>query len=238
MSILSRLIDRAASRLIWLRSLWWNLAHRRHVDRALDDEVRSYIELLAAEYERGGMSAEEARRAALVAAGGIEPVKEATRDAWAGDAVANAGRELRYAVRSLRRSPGFLVIATATLAIGIGGATAVFTVIKGSLMRPLPAVTEASRLVTIMISEKGKTFDEVSYPDYLDLRSRSTTLSGVAGFDGTSMSFGDAGARERVWVSFVTDDFFSVLGVRPAAGRLNGGEGLVGAARRGGRDGA
>src|SRR5881396_2143652 len=100
MSILSRVIDKGASRLTWLRSIWWNLARRRHVDRALDEEVRSYVELLAAEYERGGMGAAEARRAALVAAGGIEQVKEATRDAWAGDAVANAGRELRYAVRS------------------------------------------------------------------------------------------------------------------------------------------
>jgi hypothetical protein len=137
-----------------LRSLWHNLVRRERAEQALDDELRAYVDLLAAEYERSGMTPALARRTALVDSGGIEQVKEATRDAWAGNAFATGARELRYALRSLRRSPAFLAIAIVTLAIGIGGATAVFTVIKASLLRPLPAAAEPDRLVTV---EQGPT---------------------------------------------------------------------------------
>lgn len=124
--------------LAWLRSLWGNVLRRDRAEQGLDDELRAYVDLLAAEYEQRGMTPPEARRAALVATGGVEQVKESTRDAWAGNALATGIRELRYALRTLRRAPGFLAIAITTLALGIGGATAVFTVIKGSLLRPFP----------------------------------------------------------------------------------------------------
>src|SRR5882672_3332667 len=91
-----------------LRSLWWNLVHRDRVNEALNDEVRSYVELLAAEYERNGMAPSLARRAALIDTQGVEQVKEAARDAWIGNSLATAARELRYALRSLRRSPAFV----------------------------------------------------------------------------------------------------------------------------------
>src|SRR5690242_17865854 len=103
----------------WLRSLWANLVHRDRVDASLDAELHAYQDLLAAEYERRGLPADDARRAALVEIGGLAQVKESTRDGWAGHALASAERELRYTWRSLRRSPGFLVVVTFVIALGI-----------------------------------------------------------------------------------------------------------------------
>src|SRR4030095_16797914 len=155
----------------------------------------------------------------------IEAVKDATRDVWVGNAIATFSREMRYALRTLRRAPAFFCVAVGTLAIGIGGATAVFTVIKGSLLRPLPAVADPGRLVTIERVDPTRAATEsgypvFSYPDYSDLRARSTALSGIAGFDGTSMTVKDSSGSAREWVSFVTANFFAVLGVRPVAGRV------------------
>lgn len=174
-----------------LHCLWWNLAHRRSVNDALDDEVRSYVDLLAAEHEKNGMTPPMARRAALVETRGIEHVKESTRDAWVGDTLASTTRELRYALRSLRRSPAFVAIAVATLAIGIGGATAVFSAINASLLRPIPAVAVLNQLISLERVLPNNALDEISYPDYLDFREQTTTLTGLAAYDGTSMGLDD-----------------------------------------------
>ena len=203
-----------------LRSLWWNLVHRDRVNEALNDEVRSYVDLLAVEYESNGMAPSLARRAALIDTRGIEQVKEAARDAWIGNTFTTATREVRYAFRSLHRSPAFVVIAVVTLAIGIGGATAVFSVINASLLRPLPAVAEPNRLISVERVAPDKTLDDVSYPDYLDFRAQTATLTGLAAYNGTSMAIEDRAGSSRTWVSYVSDNFFSVLGVRPALGRF------------------
>jgi predicted permease len=208
------------SLIAFLRSLWRNLASRTRVERQLDDELESYVQLLAVDHERAGMTAEAARRRALVETGGIEQVKEATRDVRAGHMLGALSRELRYAVRTLRRAPGYLAIAIAILGIGIGGATAVFTVIKASLLRPLPAVADPDDLVTVERVQPTITVAEFSVPDTRDLNERTTTLTGIAGFNGTSMSLETPNSAEREWISFVTENFFEVLGVRPAAGRL------------------
>ncbi|HEX6629733.1 MAG TPA: ABC transporter permease, partial [Gemmatimonadaceae bacterium] len=215
------------------RSLRRNLLHRQRAEAALDEELRAYVQLLADEYERAGMTPEQARRAALVDTGGVTQVREATRAEWAGNALATAARELRHALRSLRRSPAFVAVAITTLALGIGAATAVFTVIQASLLRPLPAVAEPHRLVSVEVVQGTRGDLDVSYPDFRDLRDRSTSLAGLAAYNGTSMAVEDTtGAATRAWVSYVSDDFFTVLGVGPAAGRLfhagptgSGGEG-------------
>jgi putative ABC transport system permease protein len=219
-AIVSGVMDAVASAVTWLRSLWWNLARRNHVEASLDAEVREFVDLLTSDCERKGMSPADARRAALVRTRGVDQVKEATRDAWAGSTISTAQRELRYALRTLRRAPRFVTVAVITLALGIGGATAVFTVINGSLLRPLPGVAIPRELVTVERMQNMRMIDELSQPDYLDLRARTTTLSGIAGYNGGSFALGEPGAVNRVWVSFVTANFFTVLGVRPQLGRV------------------
>lgn len=202
-----------------IRSLWWNLLRRDRVDAALDDELRAYVDMLAAEYERAGMEPAAARRRALIETGGVDQVKEATRDVWLGDAIARLARDVRYALRGLRRSPAFCAVAVATLAIGIGGATAVFTVVSGTILRPLPAVREPERLVSLERVQPTVVLDEFGWPEYRDLRAQTTALSGVAAFNGTSLSMRLRGDTTRAWVSYVSGDFFSVLGVEPMLGR-------------------
>lgn len=208
--------------LAWVRSLRWNLFRRADVEAALDEELGAYVELLASEYERSGLSKSAAHRRALIDAGGVEQIKESARDAWAGAALATLARELRDAFRSLCRSPGFVTIAVATLGIGIAGATAVFTIVNAELLRPLPGVTDPARLVTLERVQTTATLDDFGYPDFLDYRDQSRALAGLAAYNGTPVSLSDRSGTRKAWVSYVSGDFFSLLGVRPALGRLLG----------------
>ena len=203
-----------------LRSLWRNLLRRRRAEHALDAELRAYIDLLAAEHERNGKSPQAARRAALIESGGIERVKELSRDSWTGNVVVVAVRDVHHSLRSLGRTPVFVAVAIATLGVGIGGATAVFTVVNGVLLTPLAGVVDPDSLVTVERDQNGRAIAEFSFPDYRDLRDNATSLAGLAAFNGTSMELEDAAGSIDTWVSYVSDDFFSVLGVRAAAGRV------------------
>lgn len=204
-----------------VRSVWRTLTQRSRAERALDDEVRAYVELLAVEYERAGLAPSDARRRAFVETGGIEQIKEATRDVWLGNGITNGARELRFALRSLRNAPVYSLVAVAILAIGIGGATAIFTVIKGSLLQPLPAVARPAELVSLEPTKGDALLYDFSYLDYRELRDETRSLSGLAGYDGTSMRVEDRwGPRTSVWVSYVTGNFFPVLGATPSIGRL------------------
>src|SRR5574338_697298 len=140
-SILSRL-----SRLVR------NTFTRSHVERDLDADVRAYAELLAAEKVRGGLREPEARRAALVELGGIEHVKDEVRDVRAGALLDTTARDVRYAVRTLARRPGFTVVAATALALGIGATTAIFSVVNGVLLRPLP-YRDPESIVAVMHDE-------------------------------------------------------------------------------------
>ncbi len=203
------------------RNLRSSLFGRDMRDAALDDELRVYVDQLADRYERDGLSRDDAYRAALLATGGVTQVKEATRDAWLGHHLHACARELRYALRSLRRAPTFVTIAILTLGLSVGGATAIVSVISAVLLQPLPAVTKPEELFSVeRVNAKGE-LDDVTYPDYLDFRDRATTIAGLATYDGTSLTIDDARAgRGHVWVSYVSDNFFSVLGVRASAGRV------------------
>ena len=137
-----------------------------------------------------------------------------------GASLVATAREFRYALRSLRRSPAYVITAVATLAIGIGGATAIFTVINATLLRPLPAVIEPDRLIGADQILASTTIGSFGYPDFQDLHDETKSLSGLAAYDGTSTILHDTGGSTQVWVSYVSGDFFSVLGVTPARGRL------------------
>jgi predicted permease len=137
----------------------------------------------------------------------------------------DARRDLVHAARLLRRNPVLTITATLSLAIGIGASTTIFTVANAILLQPAAGLAEPSRLVDIGSSRGGVGFGLISYPNYLDIRQRATTLDGVYAYSRfpQAMSVGGAGlGAESIFGSVVTVNYFTVLGAVPAAGRLFG----------------
>jgi predicted permease len=131
-------------------------------------------------------------------------------------------QDSRYALRLLRRSPGFTTVAALSLAIGIGANTTIFSVANALLLRPLPGLTNADRLVDIGRTQNGRGFDTTGYPNYRDVRERTTTLSGVYAIrlEPQVMSLSAARGADRVYGTMVSGNYFAVLGTRAVHGRL------------------
>ena len=131
-------------------------------------------------------------------------------------------QDVRYAVRLIRRSPLFAATAILSVAIGIGANTTIFAVASAMLLRPLPGVQDRPRLVDIGRTQDGEGFDNSSYPNFVDVRARVTTLTDVYAMklEAQPMSLGGADGAERIYGTLVSANYFTVLGVTPAAGRL------------------
>ncbi len=127
--------------------------------------------------------------------------------------------DIRYAVRVLLKNPTFTAIAVASLALGIGANTTVFSWMKGILFRPLPAVEASEQLVVVASRSLSGSYTSTSYPDYLDMRDASEGLDGLIAFEMSPMSMSDGREARRVYGSIVTGNYFDVLGIRAALGR-------------------
>jgi hypothetical protein len=127
--------------------------------------------------------------------------------------------DLRFAIRSLRRQPGFVVVALATLALGIGTATAMFTVVNGVLLRPLP-FRDPARLATVLIEGAGGGIFPLPDADFLALRQAPPAFQHVAVYSPSTFNLTGAGAAEVVRAAWVSGDFFTTLGLRPQIGRV------------------
>jgi predicted permease len=200
-------------------------------DRELAREVGAHLELLEDDLIRRGATPADAAAAARRAFGGVEQAKEQQRDmrsfAWLED----ARRDLRFALRSLRRSPGFAAVAILTLAVGIGATTAIFSLIDGLLLRPLP-VRQPGELVLFgrarnwgVVSGLARNYDVFSYPQYLYFRQNNRWLpGGIAAVSSwqSPVRFRAGGEPSMANGMLVSGNYFSVLGVAPAAGRVLG----------------
>ena len=134
----------------------------------------------------------------------------------------NVRQDVRFAWRLLRRSPVFTVTAALSLALGIGANTTIFSIANALMLRPLPGLADPGRLVDVGRTDSDTSFDTVSYPTYRDIQERSTTLEGLYAYEiePRAMSLGGRGDAERVYGALVTGNYFTLLGTRPAAGRL------------------
>ena len=195
------------------------LFHRHKQDAHLDSELRFHVEQQTAENIAAGMSADEARRSALAQFGGLEYIKEETRDARGTQLIESLMQDIRFALRMLRKSPGFTTIAVLTLACGIGANTAIFTLINSVLLQPLPGIANPGQLISLFRMQKGDPFGVNGYPDYVDYRDRNHSFSGLAAHAATWMNLG-TGEPERIIGDIVTGNYFTVLSVQPALGRL------------------
>src|SRR5436190_755093 len=206
------------------------LFSRDSVEQELDAELRFHIEREAEKYERQGMSHEAALRRARLEFGGVEQMKEASRDMRGIARLESIVRDLRYAMRSLQSRPAFTLTVIATLAFGIGANTAIFTLVDALLLRPLP-VPHPEQLVIVSDPAEVNTnnvgsplTDYVSVPLYRDVRARNTVFTdmyanGESGTLDVQIGPGTNATAEQPHARFVTGNFFSVLGVPTYAGR-------------------
>ncbi|HSP05691.1 MAG TPA: ABC transporter permease, partial [Acidobacteriota bacterium] len=196
------------------------LFRRRRLEAELDAELCSHLEMATELNLRKGMTAEEARRAALRDLGGVEQIKEIYRDQRGLPMIEGTLQDLRFGFRMLRRSPGFSILAVVCLVLGIGANAAVFSWIEGILVRPFPAVAHQDRMYAVSGTVNGESdFDDLSWPDFVDLQ-RSCTLIDSFIADkimGTTLSIGDRASRATG--SIVSSNYFDALGVHPVLGR-------------------
>lgn len=198
-----------------------NLFHRNQVDEELDEEMRFHLEARTRANLNAGMTAEEAQHDARRRFGNATLAKERAHEINIALSIETVGRDLRYALRSLRKSPGFTVAAILTLALGFGATTAVFTIVNGVLLRPLP-FPDSGRLFLISYQSKERTTDNqpgLYDTNYLEYQRQNQTFEKIATFNEDSAALTGAGAATRVPTALVTSSFFSVLQVSPAIGR-------------------
>jgi predicted permease len=201
-----------------LERLFRNLLRRNQVEETLHAELRAYVDELTDRNIRNGMPPERARRQALIEAGRIESIKEQVRDEWLGQGIETTFQDLRYALRSLMRSPGFTAVVVATLALGIGANLTMFSLMRAVLWRPLP-YPEPDRIVTIQVDARNVLNTGATTAELLRLRDRSSSFEQVSTIRPTDANLEYAGEMEHVVAAEVSDDFLPLLGARPALGR-------------------
>lgn len=199
----------------WLRLL----LHRRELDQELDEEIGYHIESKTEENISNGMTPEEARRAARIELGGVEQVKEKMRSVRTGAWFEIFLQDIRFGLRTLRKSPGFTVVAIVTLAVGIASTVAIFGFVDSALIRPLPYPQLARLMAVFRTTQLGSQDAGYSYPDYLDLERSNGAFASTAAYTGHGLVLSDSAGKHLVHGVGVTSDFFRILGVTPLLGR-------------------
>ena len=209
-----------------LRRLRYLLQRDRH-ERELDDELRFHLEMKRQEMESRGLDRAEAAAAARRALGNLPLTRDHVRDVWIAPWLQSVAQDVRYGLRTLRRHSGFTAVAVATLALGIGANTAVFSVVNTVLLTPLP-YRDSDRLVHIVQNAGAPMTSDGPAPralaaldtvQLLSFRSQIRSLSHVAAFGITSATLTGQGDSVRLDGAEVSPDTFAMLGVRPVLGR-------------------
>lgn len=207
---------------------WWNF--RRKWEGDASEELRFHIEQQTAANMAAGIAPDEARRQAVLQLGAIEGVKESCREQRRGFWLETLWADLRYAIRTMLRSPGFTVVAIVTLALGIGANTAIFSVVNGVLLNPLP-FPHPEELVTLHESKPNFENGSISYSNFRDWQRENHTFSSIAVSRKISFILTGVGEPENLQAEFVSSDLFTLLAVKPVIGRLLArGEDEIGAA--------
>jgi putative ABC transport system permease protein len=206
---------------------WTRFFRRRHWDEERARELEAHLEIETDENIARGMSPEEARYAAHRKLGNTTLIREEIYRMNSLGWLETFWQDLRYGIRMLAKNPGFTVVAVLTLALGIGANTAIFSIANVFMFRPLP-VKDAERLTVVAVQSKGHTDPSpVSYLDYQEYREGTTAVfAGMTGYAMSIIGLSYQGHADRLLVSYVPSNFFAMLGIRPALGRLiNPGEG-------------
>src|SRR5438067_1664929 len=209
------------------QQMMWQLANwfrRKKLESDLDRELHYHLDRRIIDLERSGLPTEEARRQALLELGGIAQIQEEVRDIWLTRWLRDFVHDLRFSARSIFRSPSFMATAVLSLALGIGATTALYSLIDQIVLRALP-VDPPERLVLIdwigfQYAETFGTSNLMSYPICQDLQQKKDFFEGVLCRAATTISASTGGEPKLTAAELVSGNYFSLLGVRPALGRL------------------
>jgi putative ABC transport system permease protein len=206
------MIDRLTARL-------YSLFGRESLERELDTELRYHIDMLTEQNIQKGMARDAARREALRAFGPVATIKDDVRDRWLSRFFEVAAQDVRYGVRSLRRNPGFALVIIITMALGIGANTAIFSVVNGVLLRPLP-YKDGDKLVVLHHGRGDPVVNDIGFsPKEMDDYRQARSLSGVVEFHNMFFNLLGREEPERLSTGVVSANYFDVLGVQPQHGR-------------------
>lgn len=202
-------------------------------EQSFAEEMESHLALHIADNLKRGMTPEAARRVALLKLGGRDATKEAYRDQRRLPVWSTLRQDARFALRTMRRSPGLTAVAVLTLALGIGANTAMFSIVDGVLLRPLPYRAPA-RLMDVYSSSPSRGFPiyATSPPDFREMRDRNRTLASLSAYYSSAINMSGDFQAERLSGMVVSTEFFSTLGVQPLIGRtFRASEGVWGSHR-------
>jgi putative ABC transport system permease protein len=200
-----------------LFSRFTNLFRSSKLDHKVEEELRSHLEMRAADNIDAGMNEQEADLDARRRFGNSMLIQEHTRRTRILVWLESILQDVSYGLRTLRRSPGFTIVAIGTMVLSIGATTAIFTLVESILLRPLP-YPHANELVTIATFMPRQNSELTASPEYLAWREHSSTLEGAAAYDVENVNFSGAGEPDRLVGAYTTADFFSVLGIPPQLG--------------------
>jgi len=193
------------------------LFQRSQMNAEMEEELRSHIQHRADDLERSGLPRAQAERRARIEFGGHVRYKEECREAAGGTLLESFVQDVRFALRMLRKSPGFTTVAVVTLAMAIGANAVVFRVLNALILHPLH-VPDAETLYGIQHGNEASSYQ--SYPDYLDLRDRNHSFDGLAAFSGAQAGLDTGENSSRVWIYEVSGNYFDVLRIYPYLGRV------------------
>jgi predicted permease len=203
----------------FLATLFRNLSRHGAVERDLDEEVHAHLELLVDEYRATGMEDAAARRAARLELGGTGQVKDAVRDVRRGIWLEHFWQDLRYALRTFRRSPGFAATAVVSLAVGIAAATGVFSIVNAALLNPFP-FADINRIVRLDMNDKGKPRGLSVTARQLVALQHSEVFDGAFAWNTWEMTLTGQDLPEPVRTQYFSANALNVLGVPPLLGRV------------------
>jgi putative ABC transport system permease protein len=204
-----------------LRTRLTSVIHPERAEGELDRELAFHIDMLTDQHVRAGVPPAEARRLALREFGRVDGVKEAARESWLSRALETLVQDVRYGLRNIRRNPGFAFAVVLTMALGIGANTAIFSVVNGVVLRPLP-YRDADRLLALRqhqkeMGDRDLRFSQLELTDYRAQAAR--TIESIAEFHEMWFILLGGPEPERVATGVVSSNFFDVLRVTPALGR-------------------
>jgi hypothetical protein len=190
---------------------------RRKLYDDLSEEMRLHIEEHAEQLKREGLSPQEAERQARISFGNLAVVEERSREVWQWPTLESIWSDVRFALRQLRRSPGFTIAAVLTLALAIGANAVVFSILNAFLLRPLN-VARPQSLYQLQHGNEASAYQ--SYPDYLDLRDRNRSFDSLVAYTADEVGLDAGSDPTEVWVEEASGNYFDALGLQPYLGHF------------------